>query len=489
MTPWPQRDDHPVVLVTLDGLGDRPCRELSGRTPAEVARTPVLDALIARGAGGVHVPFGPGWATSSERAHWAMFGLGHVTFPGRAALELLGVGGQPPRATPMWHLAIRRGHRLSQIDAPAHGAMVITGRLGRDEVDVSAAAHSVLADYCASTRIGGISFEVVSLRAGEWVLIAHGASSHEISDTDPLFDHVHPWMRPVVLREAEAAGGARCHAAQTMAAAMQEFLLGAHNALRHSGIEYDVPTTKWASSLDADVSYSGEVGVTGAMVTSSALYRGLARYLDMSEIDVAAPAGDLALGLAARVEVARTLLDGSDRDASDRIDFIHVHTKAPDEAGHTKDPHAKIAAIEACDSALGPLVDLLDHTDFVLAVTGDHATPSDTTLLHSGDPTPFIVAGPDVRIDAVREFGETALLSGSLGRLRAADIAPLLHGLARRPFFIGHRPGPLISPALPSAPEWMPHIAPASADSSYPDVTAFDPPRSIHPPTHEESHA
>ena len=45
----PRLDDDrlPVVLVVLDGLGDRPSAELDGSTPAEAAHTPVLDALTA----------------------------------------------------------------------------------------------------------------------------------------------------------------------------------------------------------------------------------------------------------------------------------------------------------------------------------------------------------------------------------------------------------------------------------------------------------
>jgi 2,3-bisphosphoglycerate-independent phosphoglycerate mutase len=87
------RDDRlPILLVVLDGLGDRACSELSDRTPCEAAATPNLDALTTQGACGVHVPFGPGRATSSEYAHWALFGFSGVPFPGRAAIEALGVG-------------------------------------------------------------------------------------------------------------------------------------------------------------------------------------------------------------------------------------------------------------------------------------------------------------------------------------------------------------------------------------------------------------
>lgn len=440
----PVRDDLPVVFVVLDGLGDRPCAALDGNTPLEVAATPVLDELAARGANGIHEPFGPGWATSSERAHWEMFGLSHVRFPGRTLLEWLGVGGIPPLATPLWHLAVRRGE-LSD------GVVTITGRMNSGDIDIAPIVDQVLRDWTESFAGDDVTFTLAPLRLGEWVLLGHGLTSVEVSDTDPLFEHVHPWMRPVPLHEAVEFGGDRLTEARRSAKAIQEYLLGARAALLQAGLPINVPTTKWPSIAPHPMSYRDHVGVDGAMVTSSALYRGFARLLGMREVDIAPEAGDAALGLSARVNAARHLLAEPQRP-----DFIHVHTKAPDEAGHTKDPNAKVSAIEACDAAIASLMDLVDRGELVLAVTGDHATPSEGALLHSGDPTPFLVVAADQRRDQVRSFGETQALGGTLGRLRAADIAPLLHGLARRPFFIGHRPGAFLGPALPISPQPMP---------------------------------
>jgi len=82
-------DRTPMILITFDGLGDRPCEELNGQTPLEAARTPNLDELTRIGVSGIHQPFGSGRATSSERSHWAMFGQTQ-TFPGRALLEATG---------------------------------------------------------------------------------------------------------------------------------------------------------------------------------------------------------------------------------------------------------------------------------------------------------------------------------------------------------------------------------------------------------------
>ena len=91
---------------------------------------------------------------------------------------------------------------------------------------------------------------------------------------------------------------------------------------------------------------------------------------------------------------------------SERLDagdtFVFSHQKATDAAGHTKDPQIKQSTIEALDAALGDL-----PTDrAIVCITGDHATPASPDVIHSGDPVPFLVAGPGVRADEVERFGE-----------------------------------------------------------------------------------
>ena len=82
----------PIVLVLLDGLGDRPHPVLGGRTAGEAAPTPVLDAFAARAVTGLVWPLGPGLAPSSELAHWVYFVGSLAAFPGRAVLEARGHG-------------------------------------------------------------------------------------------------------------------------------------------------------------------------------------------------------------------------------------------------------------------------------------------------------------------------------------------------------------------------------------------------------------
>ena len=435
-------DRLPIVLVVLDGLGDRCSVELDGQTPCEAATTPALDRLAALGASGVHLPFGPGRATSSETAHWSLFGFESVPFPGRAALEALGVGLDPPLGTPLFHFALRTGE-------VRNGALYLGERARRGLDEADAAALFAALD---GRREDGVTFRQYPLRTGECVLVAEGAPSCDVSDSDALFDHIHPWMRPQALADAKDAV-----AAASFARTLERWLRGGREILRQHPINaerqargvpvLDVPVTKWASLIDpAMPSFARQVGINGAAVTDTALYRGLAKILQMQTVNVNYDAHAPRADMLARLEAAARLID--------HADFVHVHVKATDEAGHTKRPIFKRDIIEATAAGLEPLIALSERA--VVAVTGDHATPSIGRLLHSGDPTPFVVAGPGIGPDGVQQFGECYAMAGSCGRLLAADILPLLIGFANRPFFRGHRPGPWASAALPNTPEPMP---------------------------------
>lgn len=435
-------DRLPILMVLLDGLGDRGCPSLNGQTPAEAANTPLLDSLTAKGVSALHVPFGPGRSTSSETAHWDLFGFANQPFAGRALLEALGQGLQPPMNTPLFQVALRCGKQLD-------GKIRLGARAkrGRDEDD-AAALFSAL----QGQRIDGIDFELLPLRTGECVLVAHNGPSHQVSDSDALFDHIHPWMQPLAWRESREPA-----AAQAMASALTHWLQNSYRLLSEHAINQrrtaeglerlDVPVSKWASwHSDALPSFKEQVGIQGAAVTDTALYRGFARLLDMPFTDIAYDANDPATDMAQRVAAASALLDDSP--------FVHLHIKATDEAGHSKIPERKRDVIEATERGLAGLTDISERA--IVVITGDHATPSTGTLLHSGDPTPLVVAGPGIRADRVQQFGERHARDGDYGLLGAADVLPLLAGFANRPFFRGHRPGASTTLALPDHPPSMP---------------------------------
>ncbi len=427
-------DRLPVLMVLLDGLGDRPIAQLEQRTPAEAANTPVLDRLTARGACGWHVPLGWGRAPSSELAHWALFGYGDLPFPGRAVLEGLGAGLEIPHGEATSFASLRTS-------TVAGGQVWISGRTAKED---ASDAKALLDELALWLRAEGV--RLTSLGRGEALLQFDGFTCGAVSDSDPFFEHLHPWLR---VHATEPA-------ALELAATLNRLLQEARHRLIKSDVNrrrhdqgrpaIDLLTTKWSGERRPLPSFQELAGVPGAMVTDSRLYRGIATLLEMAQehLPVAADAGE---DIGARIAIAERFIAGG-------AAFVHVHTKATDEAGHSKNPHAKARVLESIDPALRRLEALAERC--IVCITGDHATPSVDGVLHTGDPTPLLLVGPTVRPDDVTRFGERPMQHGWFGVVRASELLPLLFSHANRPMFMGHRAGPRATLALPDAVDPMP---------------------------------
>jgi 2,3-bisphosphoglycerate-independent phosphoglycerate mutase len=199
---------------------------------------------------------------------------------------------------------------------------------------------------------------------------------------------------------------------------------------RVAGERFNVITLKWWGRPQAVPTFEQRHGLWGMFAAESAFLRGLARTVGLDAVE-AKETDDPAADLLRRIELVHARLDAGDS-------FVFVHQKSADAAGHTKDPLEKQRMLETMDTALGDL-----PTDrAIVCVTGDHATPAFPEVIHSGDPVPFVVAGPGVRADRVREFGESTCADGILGHLRGADMMPVLLNAADRPLFLGSRPTP-----------------------------------------------
>jgi 2,3-bisphosphoglycerate-independent phosphoglycerate mutase len=398
----------PVVVFLLDGLADRAHDSLGGRSGLEAARTPNLDALCAAGSCGLLYAVGPGRAPSSEVAHWAMLGYRPDEFPGRAVFEALGRGQETSSEHVFAYAALR----------PAEQRDDGWWLTGRPDPDRDAEEAERLVDACDGIEVDGLTFALSHVWRGEAILRISGGADERVTDTDAFFRDRHPLLRPQPL-VPEAERTARAAEAWTREV-MQ----------RLEGGRFNVITLKWWGRPRAVPTFDQRHGLHGTFVASSAFLRGLGRAVGLEPRDEP-ETDDAAADLRGRVQIARQRLDAGDS-------FVFCHVKSADAAGHTKDPNKKREMIETLDSALGEL-----PTDrAIVCVTGDHATPASPDVIHSGDPVPFVVAGPEVRADRVREFGESPCADGILGHLRGPDMMPVLLNTADRPLFLGSRPTP-----------------------------------------------
>jgi 2,3-bisphosphoglycerate-independent phosphoglycerate mutase len=411
---------YPILVILLDGLGDRAHPELGGRTGNEAATTPNLDRLALEGSCGVLYAVGPGRAPSSEVAHWSMLSYRPEEFPGRAVFEALGHGQAVKAEHAFAFAALRPAERRED-------GLWLTGRprYGEDEEDAAA-----LVAACDGVEVDGHTFSLEHFRRGEAILRVSGPADERVTDSDVFFRDRYPVLRPQPLvPDAERTAAAASEWTRRTMEILDEHPVNA--AREERGLaKLNVITLKWWGRPQDVPSFRERHGLHGTFIAESAFLRGLAGAVGLDTI--AAPeTPDHAADLRGRLTLANERLDAGDT-------FVFVHLKATDEAGHTKDPRVKQRTIEELDAEL---LDL--PTDrAIVCVTGDHCTPASPEVIHSGDPVPFVLAGPGVRADAVRAFGELDCAAGILGHLRGPDMMPVLLNAADRPLYLGSRPTP-----------------------------------------------
>jgi 2,3-bisphosphoglycerate-independent phosphoglycerate mutase len=390
---------HPIVVFLLDGLADRAHDSLGERTGVEAAKTPNLDRLCSSGSCGVLYAVGPGRAPSSEVAHWSMFGYRPDEFPGRAVFEALGRGQEVSPEHVFAYAALRPAERRED-------GWWLTGR---PDPDRDADEAERLVARCDGIEIDGLTFSLTHVWRGEAVLRISGGADERVTDSDAFFRDRHPVLRPQPLVPK----------AERTARAAEKWT---HEVMhRLEGERFNVITLKWFGRPREVPTFEQRHGVTGTFAAESAFLRGLGRCVGLTPRE----------NPHVNVELVNDRLDAGDT-------FIYVHDKRIDQAGHTKDPNVKREVVELLDASLADL-----PTDrAIVCVTGDHATPAFPEVIHSGDPVPFVIAGPGVRADRVREFGESTCADGILGHLRGPDMMPVLLNAADRPLFLGSRPTP-----------------------------------------------
>jgi 2,3-bisphosphoglycerate-independent phosphoglycerate mutase len=390
---------HPIVVFLLDGLADRAHASLGGKTAVEDAATPNLDRLCSSGSCGVLYAVGPGRAPSSEVAHWSMFGYRPDEFPGRAVFEALGRGQEVSSEQVFAYAALRPAERRDD-------GWWLTGR---PDPDRDAEEAERLVSLCNGITVDGLTFSLAHVWRGEAVLRISGGADERVTDSDAFFRDRHPVLRPqpLVPEAARTASAAEEWSREVIS--------------RLEGERFNVITLKWWGRPQDVPTFEQRHGLRGTFAAESAFLRGLGRCVGLRPLE----------NPYVNVELVNERLDAGDT-------FVYVHDKRIDQAGHTKDPNVKRKAVELLDASLTDL-----PTDrAIVCLTGDHATPAFPDVIHSGDPVPFVVAGPGVRADRVREFGESTCADGSFGHLRGPDMMPVLLNAADRPLFLGSRPTP-----------------------------------------------
>ena len=188
------------------------------------------------------------------------------------------------------------------------------------------------------------------------------------------------------------------------------------------------------------ISFRDRWGLRGLSISSGAIYHGLCSEIGM-DVRKAADTGNVEEDLKQRLYLAKDAVD---------YDFIHVHTKMPDEAGHTKNPWHKKDVIEAIDRAMSVAVnEIVKDREVLFVVTADHSTASSGEMIHSGETVPLTMVGKYVRKDKVGEFNEISCPRGGLGIVRGKELMHLILNFLDRAKMQGLMDTPVDQPYYP----------------------------------------
>jgi len=144
------------------------------------------------------------------------------------------------------------------------------------------------------------------------------------------------------------------------------------------------------------------------------MYRGIAKILGM---DVAELDGE---NIDSQIRALKNNFE--------KYDFFYFHFKKTDSRGEDGDFEGKVKAIEEFDSIIPEILSLNPE---VLAITGDHSSPS-ALAGHSFHPVPIMIWSKRAFKDGSGRFTERDCRYGSLGLIHAVHIMPLLLAHAGR---------------------------------------------------------
>lgn len=395
------------ILVISDGLGGRPT-DAKGRTCLEAAETPQIDALAGRGAVGLMDPIGPGVRPGSDVAHLSIFGYHpYSEYPGRGVFEAVGVG-----------LDVRPGDvcfrtNFATVD---DDFIVHDRRAGRIE-----SGQAELEQALSTLDLGGdveVIFKTSTEHRGALILRGPGLSA-AVSEADPH----EAGQRIREVRPTDHSDGAARTAELVNRLIRQSYEILKDLPLnqrreRDGKLSANVILPRGAAATPRFKTLPEKYGIQGSVIAGGALYIGIGKLLGLEYRPVEGATGGLDTNLMNKAEAALNELQAKD--------FVFVHIKGADSAGHDHNAEAKIDFIERIDEAVGHIAHHLDWAETHLAFTGDHCTPI-VYGDHTSEPVPVLFAGPNVLPDSVEAFSERAVQRGGLGRF-SGRVIPIIAG-------------------------------------------------------------
>ena len=358
------------IVVLGDGMSDEPIAALGGRTPLEVANTPVMDELAAKGELGMVQNVPAGMSPGSEVANLSVMGYDPLTdFTGRSPLEALSVGiDMEPDDI------VFRANIVTLTEEEPYAEKTI---LDHSSGEISTQDADILMDAIREA-FNNEQFQFYSGTSYRHITVWKEGS---VLDFEPPHDHLGEMIGPYLPQE-------------TVFREMMEKsfdILNNHPLNVQRAAEGKNKANSlwfWGAGTKPSLSnFEEKTGLKGTMISAVDLLKGIAAGAGMEVVCVEGATGSLHTNYEGKAAAAvKALLE-------DGRDFVYVHVEAPDEMGHQGSMTDKVQAIEYLDSRIiAPIKAAMDESgeEYRMLVLPDHPTPI-RIRTHSGDPVPYVI--------------------------------------------------------------------------------------------------
>ena len=408
-----------MIYVLLDGVGDLPHPNLSGKTPLEAATTENIDTLARNGVMGQVISVGKGIAPESDIAVFNMLGykFQHSDYAGRGVIEAIGVGIDFRDGD----LALRGN--FATLD---HEGKIIDRRAGRkiEREDAEKISNEIEKKIRFSNPNTSV---VVAPTIGHRIIVKLRNSkplSSEITNTDPAYARVDGMgiAKAVTdfMKIEKCIPLEQTKNATDAANLVNEFTEQSLEIMKKSDVnkQRSEKNKKLLNSIllrDAGNKYPNVKPINDlhsinfSCIVDMPVEVGISNILKMKAFN----AGGLT-DYEKKASIAA--------QAMDTENAIYVHLKGPDEFGHDGDAIGKMKNIEEIDKRFfGTLLDHIDVSKIAVMISADHSTPC-IYKGHSDDPVPLLISGDMISNDSTQRFTEIESKKGVIGLIEGAQV-------------------------------------------------------------------
>ena len=373
------------IIVLGDGMSDEPIEALGGKTPLEVAETPVMDELASKGELGMVQNVPAGMSPGSEIANLSVMGYDPLTdFTGRSPLEALSVGVEMEPDDIIFRCNVVT---LTE-EEPYEEKTIVDHSSG----EISTAEADALMDAIREA-FNDETFQFYTGTSYRHIMVW---KKGRLAKLEPPHDHLTQKAGPYLPEEA----------------VLRDFMVRSYDILNNHPVNLKraaegkrKANSLWywgAGTKPCLSSFEEKTGLKGAMVSAVDLLKGIAVGVGMHICQVEGATGSIDTNYEGKSQAA---IDSLLRDG---CDFVYIHVEAPDEMGHQGELDHKIQAIADLDRRLiGPVKKAMEDAgeDFRMLVLPDHPTPL-RIRTHSPDPVPYVLYDSTKQRKSIARFTE-----------------------------------------------------------------------------------